>query len=146
MRLELNARTPDVHADEAHLRQAVIAVLTNAQEALTDTSAIIIVRTGTRRLPRVSLDPPPVGVELSEGDFAFLEVEDPGAGMDENTQARMFDPFYSTKFLGRGLGLAAALGIVRIHGGAVDVRTRPDEGTRVTILLPIPHETPTCPV
>lgn len=67
----------------------------------------------------------------------YLEVRDPGNGMDRGTQERMFDPFFSTKFLGRGLGLAAVLGIVRAHQGALFVESVPDHGSQFTIMLPV---------
>jgi CheY-like chemotaxis protein len=73
---------------------------------------------------------------LPEGDYVFLEVSDNGCGMSSDVQARVFDPFFSTKFTGRGLGMAAVLGIVRGHHGAIRIYSEPGKGTTVKIILP----------
>src|SRR5690606_1238980 len=78
-----------------------------------------------------------------ERDYVFIEIADNGSGMDEETSSRIFDPFFTTKFTGRGLGLAAVLGIVRGHGGTLELNTDKGEGTTFTLLFPrsevIPH-------
>ena len=130
------AENATVHADPAQLRQALLALLMNACEATPAMPASIVVRVGLRTLDRAFLADAPYGAELPPGVFAFLEVEDNGTGMDEATKAKMFDPFFSTKFFGRGLGLTAVLGILRTHAGTVEVDTRPGRGTRVTLLFP----------
>jgi CheY-like chemotaxis protein len=73
---------------------------------------------------------------IPEGEYVFLEVSDNGAGMNNETRARIFDPFFTTKFTGRGLGLAAVLGIVRGHSGALKVYSEVDRGTTFKLLLP----------
>jgi CheY-like chemotaxis protein len=78
----------------------------------------------------------PEAADLQPGEYVALQVNDTGCGMDETVRARVFDPFYSTKFTGRGLGLAAVAGIVRAHKGAILVKSRPGEGSTFTVLLP----------
>jgi len=134
--LELES-VPPVHADAGQMHWVAIALLANAHEALEGAAGTITVRTGARRASRSFLDSTPLGRELLEGDYAYLEVTDTGAGMDEATQARMFEPFFSTKFLGRGLELAAVLGILRGHSGTVDVSSQPGQGTRIAVLVPV---------
>ncbi len=75
---------------------------------------------------------------MQPGRYVWLEVRDTGVGMDENMQARMFEPFYSTKANSRGLGLPAVLAAARSHGGGVRVTSALGEGTRVRVLLPLP--------
>jgi signal transduction histidine kinase len=75
--------------------------------------------------------------EAHPGRFAWFEVEDDGPGMDALTASKMFDPFFSTRFIGRGLGLAASQGIIRGHRGAFLVSSEFGRGTRVRALLPV---------
>ena len=74
--------------------------------------------------------------KLPPGNYALIRIGDNGAGMDEQTQERIFEPFFTTKFFGRGLGMAAAYGIVQNHGGMITVESAPNQGTRVSIYLP----------
>jgi len=125
-----------VLADATQLRQVVMNLITNASEALGDDPGLVTARTAAVLAGRALLDGYYHGDELVEGRYVELEVSDTGCGMDEETRGRIFDPFFTTKFTGRGLGLAAVLGIVRSHGGAVSVNSRPGRGTTFRVLLP----------
>ncbi|MDI1443151.1 ATP-binding protein [Polyangium sp. 6x1] len=133
--LELDLSRACVDGDATHLRQVVMNLITNASDALEGKPGVLRLRTGVQKLtaPRQSAcmtDPIP------PGDYAVVEVEDSGEGMNESVLPRIFDPFFTTKIGGRGLGLAAVLGIVRAHRGLVDVTSRPGHGTTFTLLLP----------
>jgi CheY-like chemotaxis protein len=103
---------------------------------LGDRRGTITVTTGTRSVPRAFLRECLLGADLAEGEYVYLEVADTGCGMDAATRERIFDPFFTTKFAGRGLGLAAVLGIVRGHSGAIRVQSAPAQGSTFTVLLP----------
>jgi nitrogen-specific signal transduction histidine kinase/CheY-like chemotaxis protein len=129
---------PRVAADSAQLRQVLLNLVINAGEAIevTRQDGTIDVRTGVEQLARAELDGLIHGAELPAGTYVRLTVEDNGGGMDAATAARIFDPFFSTRFLGRGLGLAAVQGIVRAHRGAMRVESVPGAGTSFSIWLP----------
>ncbi|HWN18270.1 MAG TPA: response regulator [Gemmatimonadales bacterium] len=139
---ELSPTLPAVSADPTQVRQIVMNLITNASDALGETGGTITLRTGVAR--REDLDDQLFGVALEgespldsgEGPFVYLEVGDTGGGMAPDTLSRIFDPFFSTKFTGRGLGLAAVMGIVRSHHGLIRVRTAPGEGTAFRVLFP----------
>ena len=128
--------SPPVDADPAQLRQLLINLVANAGEALCERDGRIVLRAGVHRCDRIYLAGCYPDDDLPTGDYAFIEVEDDGCGMNEVTRAHLFDPFFSTKFTGRGLGLAAVLGVVRGHRGAVSVRSVPGQGTTLRVLLP----------
>jgi light-regulated signal transduction histidine kinase (bacteriophytochrome)/CheY-like chemotaxis protein len=127
---------PVVRADPTQMRQVLMNLITNASEAIGEEAGTITVRTGVSPLEEIPPDEAELGEPLPPGRYAWVEVADTGSGMDPETRARMFDPFYSTKFTGRGLGLAAVLGIVRGHRGALRVWTRPGRGTTIRLILP----------
>ncbi len=118
--------------DITQIGSVLEAALSNAVEATGDSGEITIsacnlVVDKTHDLVRTGLDP---------GNYALITIEDFGEGMSEETRQRIFDPFFSTKFVGRGMGMAAAYGIVRNHNGMIEVKSKPGEGTRVMIYLP----------
>jgi two-component system cell cycle sensor histidine kinase/response regulator CckA len=109
----------------------------NASEAIGDRDGIIAISTGVLQCSREYLGEIHADRDLSPGLYVSLEVSDTGSGMDAKTQARLFEPFFSTKFTGRGLGLAAVQGIVRGHRGAIKLESDPDRGTTFTVLFPV---------
>ncbi len=127
---------PSVAADATQLRQVVMNLITNASEAIGDHSGLIRISTGLRDCDAATLSQASVGEPPPPGRYVFLEVADTGCGMTADTKARIFDPFFTTKFTGRGLGLAAVLGIVRGHRGALAVESEPGRGSTFRLLLP----------
>jgi len=110
-------------------------LITNASDAVGDRSGTITIETGVMQATREYLaDAYAAAVE--PGEYVYLEVRDTGCGMDEQTRQRIFDPFFTTKFTGRGLGLAAVLGIVRGHRGAIRIQSAPGRGTTFRVLFP----------
>ncbi|HEX8311590.1 MAG TPA: response regulator, partial [Chthoniobacteraceae bacterium] len=136
LKLTLRPNLPPVIADVTQIRQIVMNLVINASEALADRSGLISVSTGVVRVDAGYLEATHLSPDLPEGDYIFLEVADNGMGMPPEVQARIFDPFFTTKFTGRGLGLAAVLGIVRGHKGALKVYSEAGRGTTFKVLFP----------
>ncbi len=128
---------PPVCANPPQIRQVILNLLTNAAEALVSGSGTIRVETSIHRVSGPCAGD--WGENLPEGDYGHLSVSDTGSGMTAEVKARIFDPYYTTKFLGRGLGLAMVHGIVRSHGGAIRVSSGP-AGSTFEILLPCVHK------
>ncbi len=133
---DLATGLPAFEADATQIRQVVMNLVTNASEALGEDGGTITLRTGAMECDEDYHRQTYLAQELAPGTYVFLEVGDTGSGMDEETRERIFDPFFSTKFVGRGLGLAATLGIVRGHRGALEVDSNPNEGTVFRVLFP----------
>jgi PAS domain S-box-containing protein len=127
---------PSIDADPTQIRQVVMNLVTNASEALPDGAGTVRVRTGLQKIRAEEAHDDCTGRVVEEGTYACLEVTDTGKGMSEEEKARIFDPFYSTKLAGRGLGLAVVHGIVRAHGGAICLHSAPGKGTTFRVLLP----------
>ena len=140
--LRLDLKPATIVGDAGQVRQVVMNLITNASEALEDEAGVIVIRTGTRRADASHLHYAFAPDDLPAGLCGCIEIEDNGCGMSEETLARIFDPFFTTKFAGRGLGLAATLGIVRGHGGVIKVAST--SGRTVFELL-FPCATPAVP-
>ena len=136
LRSRLESELPAVDADPAQIRQVVMNLITNASDAIGDANGMITVSTGQMDCDRQYLSHTYLDEDLPEGRYVFIEVSDTGCGMDPETRSRLFDPFFTTKFTGRGLGMAAVLGILRGHRGAIQVYSEKGHGTTVKVLLP----------
>jgi two-component system, cell cycle sensor histidine kinase and response regulator CckA len=135
--LELAPGLPAFEGDIAQIRQIVMNLMTNGAEALSDQAGTITLRTSVVMVGRSGSPAPIVDDTLAPGPYVCLEVTDTGVGMDELTRKRIFDPFFTTKTNGRGLGLAAVVGIVRAHEGAIRVTSTVGEGSTFRVLFPI---------
>ncbi|HEY1535095.1 MAG TPA: ATP-binding protein, partial [Polyangiaceae bacterium] len=124
-----------IEADAAQIRQVIMNLITNAAESMTERAGRVVISVEEVQLSIRDLEEYP-NHAAAPGRFLSLEVKDDGCGMDDETRRRMFDPFFTTKFKGRGLGMAAVLGIVRSHGGAIRTDSQKGVGTRVRVLLP----------
>jgi PAS domain S-box-containing protein len=130
---------PTVEVDATQIRQVLMNLITNAAESMGGGSGRVVIALEQRFIPELELD----GYEhhtLRSGNFLVLSVKDTGEGMSEDTRRRVFDPFFTTKFKGRGLGMAAVLGIVRGHNGAIRIESHQGVGTDVRVLLPLREE------
>jgi PAS domain S-box-containing protein len=138
LRLELAENLPMVEVDPAQIRQLVMNLVINGAEAIGENQAgAVTLSTWFQRVDEVYL----ASVEfhlngIEPGDYVAVRVADTGCGMEDSVRRRIFDPFYTTKFTGRGLGLAAALGIVRGHHGSIRIESAPGRGSVFEVLIP----------
>lgn len=135
--LQVEDNVPLVQADPAQLHQVMMNLVINAGESIPERipgEVKVLVR--RHRLQPDDCRDAVIPIESGDGEYISFTVTDNGVGMDAATQSLIFDPFFSTKFNGRGLGLAAVLGIVKGHGGTLTVRTAPEKGSVFTVLLP----------
>ena len=143
--LRLADGLPPIDGDAEQLRQAVVNLVTNASEAIGDAGGAVLVSTGLLECDGEAAGRDCIGGAPPAGRYVFLRVEDTGCGMNAETQAKIFEPFFSTKFTGRGLGLAAVLGIARGHRGSVSVESAPGQGSAFRLLLPVSARTALAP-
>jgi two-component system, cell cycle sensor histidine kinase and response regulator CckA len=136
LQFNLAESLPATDADGTQIQQVIMNLITNASEAVGDQSGVISISTSLVACSREELDGMVAGEDAEPGNYVCLEVTDSGCGMSEDTRAKLFDPFFSTKFTGRGLGLAAVFGIVRGHGGAMWVDSALGKGTTMRAFFP----------
>ncbi|MBR9986081.1 MAG: response regulator [Desulfosarcina sp.] len=137
MDMQLADPMPLVAADADQIRQMISGFITNAIEALEAQKGRVRITTGSMRCNQDYLSTTYLKEDMPEGMYAYVEVADTGLGMDAETLGKVFDPFFSTKFTGRGLGMAAVMGIIRSHNGAIKVSSVKNEGSVFTALFPI---------
>jgi two-component system, cell cycle sensor histidine kinase and response regulator CckA len=136
LHFRLEKDVPPVEVDATQIRQVIMNLVINASEAIGEKSGVITISTGVAHVDRAYLAATLIDHDLPEGDYVFLQVSDTGCGMSRETQSKIFDPFFTTKFTGRGLGLAAVLGIVRGHKGAMKVDSEVGRGATFKLLFP----------
>jgi PAS domain S-box-containing protein len=145
LKFNFGENLPATRVDVTQIRQVIMNLITNASEAIGERSGVVSITTGTMACDKEYLEETYIEDDLAPGLYLTLEVADTGCGMDEETLHRIFEPFYTTKFTGRGLGLAAVLGIVRGHKGAIKIYSEPGQGTTVRLLLPACEDAPPPP-
>ena len=123
--------------DSSQIGQIVMNLVSNAAEAIGDSAGVITLQTGTLWCDTGMLVSLWMHEPMPEGEYVYIEVRDTGCGMEPDLMSRIFDPFFTTKFTGRGLGLAAVLGIVRGHHGTIDLCSEAGHGTTFRVLFPV---------
>jgi signal transduction histidine kinase/ActR/RegA family two-component response regulator len=145
LHLELSDDLPCIEADASQMQQVVMNLLINAAESIPEgLKGDVIAVTSAKNIDDKGARQPFTAGEVTPGRYVVLEVHDTGAGMDQATRELIFDPFFTTKFTGRGLGLAAVLGIVQGHKGALKVQSTPGQGSTFKVLFPVADAV--CPV
>jgi two-component system, cell cycle sensor histidine kinase and response regulator CckA len=136
LHFNLGEDLPRIEADRGQVQQILLNLVINAAEAIGSGAGLVTVATAARVVDAAFIRAHPGASDLQPGEYVALEVRDTGCGMDEDVKAKIFDPFFSTKFTGRGLGLAAVGGVVRGHKGAILVSSEPGKGSTFTVLFP----------
>ena len=139
--IKLKLKTAAIIGDTREITELINILVTNAIEALKDKPGYIYITSGVKYITKEDLESPHFPKEIPGGKYAYITVRDTGEGMDEATLSKIFDPFFSTRFTGRGLGLAAALGIVSGHSGVIQVKSKLNKGSTFEVLLPCEETT-----
>ncbi|MEI6214996.1 MAG: PAS domain-containing protein [Desulfuromonadales bacterium] len=145
IKLDLTRRMPLITGDSAQIQQVVMNLVINAAEAIGDTNGTITILLDRITVSTVQPETDFAGTAIAVGDYACLTVSDDGCGMSTETRRRIFEPFYTTKFTGRGLGMSAVLGIINSHRGALQVSTKSGAGTTFKVYFPLTNVPDTLP-
>ena len=141
--LDLADALPSVMADSAQMQQIIMNLVINAAESIdSERGGTVMVRTSAQMVDGPTVRKAIGADDLRPGRYVCLEVRDNGSGMNEEVLSKIFDPFFTTKFMGRGLGLAAVMGIIRGHQGALSVSSHVGKGSSFQVLLPAVPEKP----
>jgi PAS domain S-box-containing protein len=146
VQLNFAPHLPPFEGDSGQIQQLIMNLVINGAEAIAPDGGTVTISASLREIGPDYVRDNLAGDNIAPGSYLCLEVHDNGIGMDAATQARIFDPFFTTKFTGRGLGLAAVLGIVRGHHGALTVYSEPGKGTTFKIFLPAARAAQPAPV
>lgn len=134
--LKLAPNLPSIEADSTQIQQVLMNLILNAAEAMEGRSGTVTLRTKAVEADEKFLSQSMLPDSVAPGRYVLIQVTDEGTGMSEETLARIFEPFFTTKFTGRGLGLAATMGIVRAHRGVILVQSTLGAGTQFTVGFP----------
>lgn len=140
MKTELSTALPPVLGDTGQLQQVIMNLITNAAEAIGSEPGSILIATGVLDCDQELLSHSKLESKPPPGRYVYIDVTDSGCGMDAETQQRVFEPFYTTKFTGRGLGMSSVMGIIKSHNGAIFLYSGPGLGSTFKILLPAVEE------
>jgi PAS domain S-box-containing protein len=140
LRMEFPADLPDIYGDASQIQQIVMNLIINGAEAIGERPGTVLVTAHRQSVDEHYISTVLAPNEMDPGEYVCLEVHDTGKGMDQATRSKIFDPFFTTKDKGRGLGLAAVIGIIRGHRGAIKVYSELGQGTVFKVFLPIARE------
>ena len=141
MEIELDDNMADVRCDAGQMQQLIMNLIINASEALEGKSGTVKLCTGVIYCDEALLAQSLLIEKPVPQDMAYIRVTDDGCGMSAETINRIFDPFFTSKFTGRGLGMSVVHGIVKGHGGAITVQSKLGKGTTIAVYFPVSHET-----
>ena len=136
LQLFLSDQIPEVNVDQTQIRQVVMNLMLNASEATTHHHGVIEVKTDTQFFSKQQIETDNLGDQLVPGEYVSIEVSDNGDGITDEVMEKMFEPFFSTKAFGRGLGISAVMGIVKGHAGAIKIYSEVGKGTTSKVFLP----------
>lgn len=133
----LTSQLPRIEIDASQIRQIILNLITNSSEAIGNDNGVIEISTGLCEETAITLKHYREFNYLKPGHYLYIEVNDTGQGMTDEVCEHIFDPFFTTKFTGRGLGMAAVLGIIRSHFGSINLSSQAGKGTSIRIILPV---------